>query len=232
MKTRLSKTLAAAGIASRRLCEEIIWQGRVSVNGETVLIPQTPVDREKDVIIIDGSILPKQEKKVYFLLNKPSGYHCTNIPYFPKAKKVLDFFSHLPYRLFTVGRLDKETTGLIIVTNDGAFANRVIHPSFNIDKEYLAKTDQEISHDHLMQLSKGTTIEGVFVRPLQVKKVRKGTVKITVSEGKKREVRLLLERTGLKVLSLSRIRVGSLLLGPLLIGHWRELTSKEIEAFR
>jgi 23S rRNA pseudouridine2605 synthase len=224
-KNRLSKFLAAAGVASRRHCEELIFDGRVTVNGVVILQPQTMVN-EKDHICVDGKKIQSAEAKVYYILNKPPGYVCT-------AKKtghsriVLDLFQDVPYRLFTVGRLDKDTQGLLLVTNDGHFANEVIHPSADIHKEYLAKTDSEISADHLAAISNGTLVEGIFVKPIRVTKVRRGTLKVTISEGKKREVRMLLDAAGLKVKELTRIRIGGLHLGPLPVGSWREMTDKE-----
>jgi 23S rRNA pseudouridine2605 synthase len=231
MKKRLNKTLAAAGIASRRGCEELIFAGRVTVNGKTVLLPQTLVDLSCDTIQVYGKTIEQEEKKVYFLLNKPAGLICTNVQKKLGAKRVLDLFSHLPYRLFTAGRLDQATQGLIIVTNDGAFANRVIHPSFNVSKEYLAKVEQEITFDHLKLLSEGVQIENTFVRPLAVKKIRRGTLKIVVAEGKKHEVRHLLAAAKLSVRELTRLRIGPLILGNLASGEYRELTAQEISLF-
>jgi len=146
-KNRLSKFLAAAGVASRRTCEEIIFAGRVAVNGAISMIPQTLVDH-KDKITVDGKPIVREDKKVYYLVNKPVNYLCTSKK-IGSAKIVLDLFAGTPYRLFTVGRLDKDTQGLLLLTNDGHFANRVIHPSADIQKEYLAKTDQEITAEHL-----------------------------------------------------------------------------------
>ena len=225
-KNRLSKILAAAGIASRRACEELIFDGKVKVNGAVVRIPQTQVDPEKDSISVSDTPIEMVKEKVYYLLNKPAGYICTARKS-GQSKLVLDLFAEEGRRLFTAGRLDKDTQGLLIVTNDGHFANRVIHPSSNIQKEYLAKTDQEISHEHLVAISNGTLVEGAFVKPLKVEKVRRGTIKIVIGEGKKREVRLLLSAAGLKVQELTRIRLGGLRLGPLPVGSWRTLTESE-----
>lgn len=224
-KQRLSKFLAASGVASRRACEELIFAGRVKVNGITVLVPQTLVSN-KDTIFVDDKKAVLEEKKVYYVLNKPPGYLCT-AKRSGSSKLVLDLFQDVPYRLFTVGRLDKDTQGLLLVTNDGHFANRVIHPSSDISKEYLAKTEIEVTADHLSAISNGTLVEGVFVKPTRVVKVRRGTIKITISEGKKREVRLLLEAAGLKTSELTRIRIGGLVLGPLPVGSWREMSEKE-----
>lgn len=223
---RLSKALAAAGVASRRACEELIFDGKVSVNGEIVLVPQTLVSLEKDDITVDGEPLKREQEKVYFMVNKPKGYICSSARVGSK-KLVVDLFGHLNYRLFTVGRLDRDTTGLLIVTNDGHFAQDVIHPSKGQTKEYLIKTSQEITAEHLKSISKGGLVENTWVKPASVRKVRRGTLTITVHEGKKREVRLLVQKAGLDILSLHRIRIGSLVLGNLEPGEWRPLTDKE-----
>lgn len=223
---RLSKALAAAGVASRRACEELIFNGKVTVNGELVLVPQTLVSWEKDDIAIDGEPLKREQDKVYFILNKPKGYICSNTRLGTK-KLVVDIFSHFPYRLFTVGRLDRDTTGLLIVTNDGQFAQDIIHPSKGVTKEYLVKTSQEITPDHLTSISKGGLVEGTWVKPSKVSKVRRGTLKVSVHEGKKREVRLLVQKAGLDIISLHRIRIGALVLGDLEVGDFRPLTEAE-----
>lgn len=223
---RLSKALAKAGIASRRACEELIFNGHVKVNGQTVRVPQTLVVLGRDHILCEGNLVHGAEPKIYYLLNKPKGYICSNQQSGSK-RLVVDLFRPLHQRLFTVGRLDRDTTGLILVTNDGEFAHSVIHPSAGITKEYLVKTREEITHDDLFALSEGTTVEGSFVKPKSVKKVRRGTLKIAVMEGKKREVRLLVENAGLTLLSLKRIRLGGLLLGNLAEGTFKELSAKE-----
>jgi len=229
-KKRLSKTLASAGVASRRACEELIFDGRVKVNNQVVLVPQTLVDISVDQILVDGTPVGAVESKVYYILNKPAGYVCSARGN-SSTPLVIDLFKDAGCRLFTVGRLDKDTKGLLVVTNDGHFANRVIHPSANIQKEYLAKTDQEITHEHLITISQGTLVEGVYVKPIKVSKVRRGVVKITLSEGKKHEVRLLLQAAGLQVNELTRIRLGHLVLGDIPEGSWRPLTEKEKNAF-
>lgn len=226
---RLSKVMAECGIASRRKCEELIFNGKVQVNGELTLIPQTLVNLEKDKITVSGKPLKTLPSKVYYMLNKPAGYLCTSLDV-AKDKSVLSLFSD-NLRLFTVGRLDKDTKGLLLVTNDGHFANNVIHPSQDITKEYLAKTDQDISDLNLKALSSGALVEGTWIKPVSVKKVRKGTLKIAVKEGKKREVRVLLEAVDLKVLELKRIRIGGLTLGTLPEGEYRPLSKKEIDLF-
>jgi 23S rRNA pseudouridine2605 synthase len=227
IKNRLSKFLATSGVASRRGCEEIIFAGRVTVNGVVTTVPQTLID-SNDHVTVDGINIAQEDQKVYYILNKPANYICS-AKKMGSSKIVLELFENVPYRLFTIGRLDKDTQGLLLLTNDGHFANRVIHPSAEINKEYLAKTDQEITDEHLKMISKGTLVEGTFVKPVKVLKVRRGTLKIIIGEGKKREVRLLLDAAGLKIKELTRIRIGSLQLGALPAGAWRELTEREKE---
>lgn len=223
---RLSKVLAAAGVASRRACEELIFDGRVTVNGKMTKIPQTLVSLPEDRITVNGHEIQNVQKKVYYLLNKPSGYTCSQ-KRIGRKKLVLDLFEDHPERLFTVGRLDRDTTGLLLVTNDGHFANQVIHPSADIAKEYLVKVQQEVSAEHLQQITKGMFMEDAWVRPVRVQKVRKGTIKISVKEGKKREVRLLVAKAGLDLLEISRIRIGGLVLGTLPEGSYRQMTEKD-----
>jgi 23S rRNA pseudouridine2605 synthase len=225
-KKRLSKALASAGIASRRACEALIFAGRVQVNGVVVKVPQTLVDWELDRIHVDALPLQGEHNKVYYMLNKPAGYICSNTR--PGRKSiVLDLFPESEKRLFTVGRLDRDTTGLLLVTNDGHFAHRVIHPSSNIIKEYIVKTAQEITPAYLAILSEGARVDERWIRPVSVQKVRRGTFRILVKEGKKHEVRIMAERAQLKVLELTRIRIGSLVLGSLPEGEFRALTESD-----
>ena len=227
MKKRLSKYLADAGIASRRACEELIFAGKVTVNGNRTL-KQILVDND-DEIEVDGVEVNKVPDKVYYMLNKPCGFICSNEErYYPK--RVIDLFGADAVRLFTVGRLDKDTSGLLLVTNDGQFSHEVIHPSSNIHKEYIAKVNRDVSADHLKIIAKGTYVEGVMIKPVKVVKIRRGTVKVIVAEGKKREVRHLLENAELKVLELKRTRIGGLLLGTLKTGTFRSLTTGEMKA--
>jgi len=225
-KKRLSKALAAAGVASRRACETLIFEGRVQVNGDTVKIPQTLVDWETDRITVDGSGIRGEEQKVYYMLNKPAGYICSSVR--PGNKPiVLDLFGNAEKRLFTVGRLDRETQGLLLVTNDGAFSNQVIHPRHNIVKEYVVKAAQEITVEALETLSEGARVDDRWVKPVSVSKVRRGTVRICVKEGKKHEVRILAERAKLDVVELIRIRIGGLVLGSLPEGSFRKLSESD-----
>ncbi|EPP34667.1 pseudouridine synthase family protein [Chlamydia ibidis] len=226
-KVRLNKFLASAGVASRRKCDEIIFSGNVTVNGRVAPGPFLLVDDQKDTVKIAGQRVGAT-KKVYFMVHKPLGYLCSSEKKFPGTKLVIDLFAHLPYRVFTVGRLDKETSGLILVTNDGEFANKIIHPSYGITKEYLLKVSRDVTAKNLEDLMEGTVIDGKRVRPVSVSKIRRGTIKIVVNEGKKHEIRLFAEAAGLPLLELKRIRIGSLVLGGLRYGEYRELTDAEL----
>lgn len=225
---RLSKVLAGAGVASRRACEELIFEGRVKVNGQVIKVPQTQVTLGKDKILVDNKPISKTPKKHYYVLNKPVGYVCSNART-SKEKIVFDLFDQDLPRLFTVGRLDKDTSGLLIVTNDGQFANKVIHPSSDIEKEYLVKVDEEITDEHLKELMNGCVVEGTYVKPVSVTKVRKGTIKVVIKEGKKREIRHLLASCNLAVVQLTRIRIGALTLNTLPMGSYREMTENEMK---
>ncbi len=228
-KQRLAKILAHAGVASRRHSEELIREGRVSVNGEVAELPQTMVDPSVDKILFDGDPISSKKNRVAYILNKPKRHLCSNARVKETDRLVIDLFPE-DQRLFTVGRLDKDTTGLLLVTNDGQLANKVMHPSSNITKEYLVRTNKEITDVHLKAISAGTEIDDVFVKPVRVKKIRRGTLKVVVKEGRKHEVRLLVGRAGLPVKELSRIRIGGLTLGNLPVGRWRPLTNAERDA--
>ena len=229
MKKRLSKVLAQAGIASRRSCERLIIEGAVSVNGSVVLLPGTLVNPDRDRIEVSGKPVKDEEEKVYYLLNKPKGYLCTHKRPHPQAKIVFDLFPECQERLFTAGRLDKMTEGLIVVTNDGALAHKMIHPSSGVQKEYLAKVREFISHSHLETLSRGIEIGGERILPSKVSKVRKNTLKIVVMEGKKHEVRLMLQQAELELIELKRIRIGNLHLGKLGTGDFKRMSKRELE---
>lgn len=227
MKERLSKALASAGIAARRKCDALIFEGRVEVNGEVAATPAIKVDLAVDRVKVDGRRVKQRGKRVYYLLHKPLGALCTNGP---GRKRVIDLFPSSKERLFTVGRLDKDTSGLLLVTNDGDFAQAVIHPSNQLQKEYIAKVAQEITHQHLVTMSEGCQVEGVHVTPVKVAKIRKGTVRLVITDGKKHEVRHLLAHAGLNVRALARVRIGNLRLGNLPPGAYRSLTKEERES--
>lgn len=220
VKQRLSKVLAQNGVASRRKCETLIFEGKVEVNNKVALLPQTMVDPKKDIIVCCGRPLEFASQMVYYLLNKPKGFVCSSSKD-RHDKIVLDLFPTVKQRIFTVGRLDKNTTGLLILTNDGHLANQIIHPRSGIEKEYLVETNKFLQDEDLKALSQGIKIDGKLVKPICVKKVRKNKAKITVMEGKKHEVRLMVKAAGMKVLHLSRLRIGGLSLGKLPLGAYK-----------
>jgi 23S rRNA pseudouridine2605 synthase len=226
---RLNKFLSSSGISSRRGVEKIIFEKKVKINGYVVDQPQKKIDSTKDLITVNNVVI-RPEKKVYYLLNKPRGYVCSNSRIHPQEKIINDLFPSSS-RLFTIGRLDKTTVGLLLVTNDGDFAQRIIHPSNNLSKEYLIKTKQLITAEHLLTISSGIFIYKKLIKPVVVKKVRKSTFKIVIKEGKKHEVRLFCEKAGLEIILLKRIRLGPFQLGSIQEGTYRELTEKEKKSF-
>ncbi len=222
---RLSKVLSAAGVASRRACEKIIFNGHVRVNGIVVIRPQTLVT-PNDVIFLDNKRIGSTEQKVTYILNKPLGYVCSNA----KGRYdniVIDLFRWCPVRLFPVGRLDKDTKGLLLVSNDGHLANSIIHPRYDIEKEYLAIVHRDIHKEDLKVMMKGAYIHGTYVSPVNIMKRHKNAYSIIVKEGKKHEVRILAKLAGFKVKELTRIRIGPLTLGKLQPGEWREMMKYE-----
>lgn len=230
-RERLQKVLAAAGVASRRDCEELIREGRVEVDGEVVTEMGVKVDPAQSEIRVDGTPLRKA-KLVYYALNKPQGVVCTN--YDPSGRpRVIDLLPS-DERVFPVGRLDRASEGLILVTNDGAFANRVTHPRFGVDKTYIVRVAGKPDPKSLLQLRKGIwTSEGVCrVQSVHIKGSRGNSTDliIVLNEGKNREIRRILARVGHKVLLLRRVAVGPVRLGKIEPGTFRRVTSAEIEA--
>lgn len=222
---RLNKILQEFGVASRREADRLIAKGVVQINGKRVLELGIKVDPTKDEISVSGKILKTVEKKLYLMLNKPLGYVCSNKRVF-KEKLVLDLLPQKE-RLFTIGRLDKETSGLLLLTNDGDFANLVIHPSSNISKEYIATLASDINDAHIEMIYQGVTIENRLIKPKLVERAGKKSVKVVVNEGKKHEVRKLVENTSIPLVHLKRTRIGKLELKGLQEGEIRDLSERE-----
>lgn len=227
---RLQRFLAQCGLGSRRDCEELITAGRIEVDGKTVTELGTTVDPSRQGVSMDGERL-KVERKKYFMLNKPSGYLCTSED--PQGRRVvLDLFPQDGPRLFTIGRLDENTTGLILVTNDGDLAQRLAHPRYRIFRLYRAQVAGQPTREIFEQLQQGLYFtEGKFrvysVKP--VKKQKDSTwVEITMTEGQNREIRRLFARVGHKVMKLERIGYGPLRLGRLAQGEFRDLSRDEL----
>jgi len=233
-KIRLQKYMAQCGIASRRHSEELILAGRVKVNGKTVTQMGFRVS-EQDRVEVDGKLIKKEEKLVYIMLNKPSGYVSTVSD--PEGRKtVLDLIDGVKERIFPVGRLDYDTTGLLILTNDGDFAFENTHPGHEIKKTYIAEVQGMPSDKALEALKKGVVLDGKKTAPAVVevvdKKSKATVLKIIIHEGRNRQVRRMCEAVGHPVLKFKRTAIGRLTLGDLKPGEWRYLSSKEIKLIR
>ncbi len=229
--SRINKVLAAAGLGSRRHVEELIVQGRVEIDGQVVTDLATRVDPQKANIKIDGELL-KQPKLVYYALNKPRGVLSTNRD--PSGRsRVIDYVPDR-HRVFSVGRLDQYSEGLMLLTNDGALAQRLAHPKYRVQKTYFVVVAGAMTREELDKLRKGVYLaEGVArIDGASIRKVRKTSteLEIKLSEGKNREIRRILARAGHKVVLLRRIAIGPLRLGELPIGAARELSTQEVRA--
>jgi 23S rRNA pseudouridine2605 synthase len=222
---RLQVFLSHAGISSRRKAFEQVRAGQVSVNGKVVTEPSTPV-QSSDIIAFQGKKVSLREK-VYILLNKPADVVTTVEDRFAE-KKVMDFLPQEFRHLYPVGRLDKQTTGLLILTNDGELTHRLTHPSFEVDKVYQARLDRALSENDRMRLQKGVLLEGAKTAPCRIKKTDSGPYEITVHEGRKRQIRKMFELLRYRVLELVRLRQGSIALGDLGVGKWRFLKREEV----
>jgi 23S rRNA pseudouridine2605 synthase len=230
-KMRLNKILATAGVASRRNADTLIEEGRVTVNGSVCTQLGIVLDPKKDFISVDGKpISKKPAKQITYLLNKPAGYICSSKGYDENDKLALNLIRDRKARLFTVGRLDKNTEGLLLITSEGDFAHSVIHPSSNIEREYRVTTKEEVLQSDIEKIRKGTHIEGKKVIPVSVYKEKRKVISITVMEGKKHEVRILVARTGLNISALKRVRLGNLELGSLPRGAYKILSNAEKQA--
>ncbi len=228
---RLQKLLAQSGVASRRKCEELMLAGLVEVDGEVVTRLGTKVDPATAVIRVEGRRLPPVSAHVYLVLNKPAGVTSTMSD--PHADRTLsEFVADRPERLFHVGRLDTDTDGLILLTNDGDFAQKMAHPSYEVEKTYVAEVDGVVSRATIQQLLDGVVLEDgpVEVREARVRNAHGGRsiVELVIHEGRNRIVRRLLDQVGHPVRRLSRTRIGPVRLGELKAGRMRELTDAEV----
>ncbi|HTQ41058.1 MAG TPA: pseudouridine synthase [Pirellulales bacterium] len=228
---RLQKVLAAAGIGSRRQCEELIRQGRVDVDGQPVAELGTRVDPARQKISVDGEMLRRPKRKLYFLVNKPAGVLSTS--HDPAGRPRVIDLAPSQERLFTVGRLDKSSGGLILVTNDGTLTDLLTHPRYGVEKTYAALVAGIPTPEALAKLQRGVHLAEGFAhaKRVQVRRAHRHStlLEIVLDEGRNREVRRLLARIGHKVLSLKRIAMGPLRLGNLQPGESRPLRSEEIE---
>ncbi|NLL90530.1 MAG: rRNA pseudouridine synthase [Dehalococcoidales bacterium] len=230
-KQSLIKVLTAAGVGSRRKMSEAIKLGRVMVNGEAVTDFNHPVDMAKDKISIDGREVSTQSQKlIYIMMNKPVNTVSTVSDELGR-RTVLDLLpqKYRQYRLYPVGRLDKDSTGLILLTNDGELANRLTHPRFENEKEYSVSTNVPMKAAEMRRMEKGIMLEDGMTYPAIVKRLKGGDYSITIHEGRKHQVRRMFEAMGYTVKSLKRIRMGNLQLGSLAAGRVRELRQDEVD---
>jgi len=226
---RLQKVLAAAGIDSRRKCEQLILSGAVQVNRKLVDTLPAFVDPEKDVITVNGKKI-QPERKVYFLLNKPKSVICTNVD--PQGRKKAIDLVPASERIFCVGRLDADSTGIIILTNDSELANRLTHPKFRVPKTYLATVKGQISGEVVEKLKKGVWLAEGKTERASVKILKRShkesLIEVTIRQGLNRQVRRMLVKVDLSVESLKRTRIGKLNARGLGLGKFRALTKAEV----
>jgi len=228
---RLNKHLAGLGIASRREADKLIEKGVIKVNGKIVKEMGVKVDPAKDKIEVDDKVKKDRAKLIYIALNKPKGYVCSVKPTRQDPNIVLDLVD-IKERIYPVGRLDKETTGLLLLTNDGTFVNKIIHPSSESEKEYEVTFFQLIPMGAIKKLESGVRLQGTKTLPTKVKKVGPAKIRIILKEGKNRQVRRVCQKVGYPVKTLKRIRIKKLKLGDLPLGRWRRLTTKEVNNLR
>ena len=228
---RLQKVIANYGYCSRRKAEELISKGKVLVNGNVITSLGTKVSKE-DTIVVEGVTISKEVNYVYYLLNKPRGVVTTSSD--DKGRKTVVDLIDTPIRIYPVGRLDYDTTGLILLTNDGEFTNNITHPKNKIDKTYVAKINGILTITDIMALKKGVMIDNFKTSPAKVKirkidnKNKHSIVEITIHEGKNHQVKRMFESLGYEVLKLKRERIAFLTLRGLTSGDYRMLTPKEV----
>lgn len=235
-KTRVQKIMSEVGYCGRRKAEELISQGRVTVNGRKIKLGDKAL-YGKDIIAVDGEKLymPRKKDYVYIMLNKPRGY-VTTLSDELDRKCVTDLLEGLDARVYPIGRLDKNSEGLLLLTNDGEFANSVMHPSKQITKTYRVTVRPDITEEQVIQLSTGVVIDGRKTAPATVnvltKEQNRVVMLMTIHEGRNRQIRKMCEALGLEVARLRRISEGPIKLGMLKPGTWRELTAEELRAMR
>ncbi len=232
---RVQKVLARAGVASRRKCEEFILQGRVKINKKVINKLGTKVDPKKDIIEFDNKSIKMKEEKIYIILNKPVNYVTTMSD--PRGRRTAaDLVKKIPQRIYPVGRLDYDTEGLLLMTNDGELTYKLTHPSHEVQKTYLAVVKGFPDGQALNKLKSGILLEDGLTSPAEAKVLKKyknsSMLQITIHEGRNRQVRRMCEAVGYPVLKLKRIQVAFLKLGNLKVGSYRNLTISEIEKLK
>jgi 23S rRNA pseudouridine2605 synthase len=232
---RLQKYLASCGVASRRAAEKMIQEGRVSVNGQIVTEMGVQVDETADQVLVDGNPVAPETEKHYLAYNKPIG-EVTTVSDPEGRATVMDRFRDYPVRLFPVGRLDYDSEGLLLLTNDGDLMNRLLHPSREVNKTYLARFSNQVTEEEIRALRRGVMIDGRLTSPAEVRLIRHEAfdtvLLISIHEGRNRQVRKMAEAIGHSVVSLRRVGFGPISLGDLPTGMWRKLTEAEIRKLK
>lgn len=230
MKYRVNKFIAKCGIASRRGAEKLIESGKIKINNAVTKDLSTIIDSEQDVVEFNGEILTPHEIKYYIILNKPKGYITTmSDPFERKCIKSLLPEKFIEAGVSPVGRLDKDTTGLLLLTNDGDTAYKLTHPKYDCEKSYIVQIDNPLEEKHKLKIEKGVYFREFHAKPCRIDFPNDNprTVKITISEGKKRQIRITFAKFGYKVRKLKRISLGPILLGKLETGMHRRLKKHE-----
>ncbi len=229
---RLQKYLALCGVASRRKAEEIIASGRVTVNGHVIIEMGMSVDEDKDTVLLDGRKLRAETKKRYIILNKPKGYVTTLKDQFDRAD-ITSLIEDVKERVFPVGRLDYDTEGLLILTNDGDFANAIAHPKNEIDKVYIARVKGEFTEEKAEKLRHGVLIDGKMTSPAGITVLKNDgriqEIKVKIHEGRNRQVKKMFNTVACNVVALKRVSVGVFNIGNLPLGKWREFNENEMK---
>ena len=235
MLERLQKIISAAGVTSRRASEEFIINGRVAVNGIVVTELGSKADPSKDMVTVDGKPLVIAAEKLYIIINKPVGYMTTMDDPGGRAL-VIDLLQEVKERVYPVGRLDYNTEGLLLLTNDGEWANRLMHPRHEIEKEYHLRIRGKAHKSQLEQLANGVEIDGKMTAPATVQVIKDSEqndwLSIIIHEGRNRQIRRMCEAVSLFVVRLKRVRYGSLTMGTLKPGEFRYLTQAEVDSLR
>jgi 23S rRNA pseudouridine2605 synthase len=226
---RLQKVLAAAGFGSRRVCEDLIAEGRVTVDGEVAVLGRR-VDVDSDRVAVDGVPVSVRPGLVYYLLNKPAGVVATASD--PHGRPTVVSLVPAEPRVFSVGRLDTETEGLLLLTNDGDLAHRLAHPSFGVEKEYLAEVEGKVTPAQVRRLREGVALDDGTTAPAKVSLVPPRGLRLTIHEGRNRQVRRMCAAVGHPVVRLVRTRIGPLADRGLAPGEWRALTDAEVRALQ
>ncbi|MBR6164767.1 MAG: rRNA pseudouridine synthase [Clostridia bacterium] len=232
---RLQKYLALSGVASRRMSEKLISEGHVTVNGIPVTEMGVQINEEKDLVAVDGIRVHPEGTKHYLAYYKPVG-EVTTVSDPQGRATVMDKFRDYPVRLFPVGRLDYDSEGLLLLTNDGEMMNHVLHPSREVSKVYWAKLSNQVTDEEIQSLRKGVMIDGKITSPAAVRLIRRETfdtvLLVSIHEGRNRQVRKMAEAIGHQVVSLKRVEFGPVVLGDLPCGQWRHLTPREVEKLK